>query len=62
VLRVPAAAQGLDVIRLATPTTDAKRLPVILNGASGFLYYVSIAGVTGTKSFSVGDVREAVAR
>ena len=62
VLRVPAAAQGLDVIRLATPTSDAKRLPVILNGASGFLYYVSIAGVTGTKTFSVGAVREAVAK
>jgi tryptophan synthase alpha chain len=62
VLRAPAAAQGLDVIRLATPTTDAKRLPVILDGASGFLYYVSIAGVTGTKTFSAAAVREAVAK
>jgi tryptophan synthase alpha chain len=62
VLRIPAAAQGLDVVRLAAPTTDAKRLPVILNGASGFLYYVSIAGVTGTKSYSAGAVREAVAK
>ncbi|MGD0142531.1 MAG: tryptophan synthase subunit alpha [Rhizomicrobium sp.] len=62
VLRIPAAAQGLDVVRLATPTTDAKRLPTILDGASGFLYYVSIAGVTGTKSFSASAVREAVAK
>jgi tryptophan synthase alpha chain len=62
VLRVPAAAQGLDVVRLAAPTTDAHRLPVILDGASGFLYYVSIAGVTGTKSYSAVAVREAVAK
>jgi tryptophan synthase alpha chain len=62
VLRVPAGAQGLDVVRLAAPTTDAKRLPVILNGASGFIYYVSIAGVTGTKSYSAVAVREAVAK
>jgi tryptophan synthase alpha chain len=62
VLRVPAAAQGLDVIRLAAPTTDARRLPTILDGASGFLYYVSIAGVTGTKTFSAAAVREAVAK
>jgi tryptophan synthase alpha chain len=62
VLRVPAAAQGLDVVRLAAPTTDARRLPAILNGASGFLYYVSIAGVTGTKTFSAAAVREAVAK
>src|SRR5580658_11134073 len=62
VLRIPAAAQGLDVVRLATPTTDAKRLGTVLSGASGFLYYVSIAGVTGTKNFEADDVREAVAR
>jgi tryptophan synthase alpha chain len=62
VLRVPAAAQGLDVVRLVAPTTDAHRLPVILDGASGFLYYVSIAGVTGTKSYSAVAVREAVAK
>jgi tryptophan synthase alpha chain len=62
VLRVPAAAQGLDVVRLATPTTDSKRLETVLPGAGGFLYYVSIAGVTGTKSFEAGDVRAAVAR
>jgi len=62
VLRLPAAAQGLDIVRLATPTTDAERLRTILDGAGGFLYYVSIAGVTGTKSFSEEDVRAAVVR
>ena len=41
VLRMPAAAQGLDVVRLATPTTDAMRLKTVLDGAGGFLYYVS---------------------
>jgi len=62
VLRVPALACGLDVVRLATPTTDAQRLPAILNNATGFLYYVSVAGVTGTKSFSGEDVKRALAR
>jgi tryptophan synthase alpha chain len=61
VLRAPAAAHALDIIRLATPTSDDARLKAILNGASGFLYYVSIAGVTGTKSFSDETVRRAVA-
>jgi tryptophan synthase alpha chain len=62
VLRLPAAAQGLDIVRLATPTTDAGRLPTILDGAGGFLYYVSIAGVTGTKSFAEDEVHAAVDR
>ena len=62
VLRLPAAAQGLDIVRLATPTTDAARLEAVLDGAGGFLYYVSIAGITGTKSFAEGDVRAAVAK
>jgi tryptophan synthase alpha chain len=62
VLRIPAAAQELDVIRLATPTTDQKRLETVLDGASGFLYYVSITGVTGTKSFASDDVRAAIGR
>jgi len=61
VLRAPAAAQGLDIVRLATPTTDAGRLDIILKGAGGFLYCVSVAGVTGTKSFSAADVERAVA-
>ncbi|MBU6297403.1 MAG: tryptophan synthase subunit alpha [Alphaproteobacteria bacterium] len=62
VLRLPAAAHKLDIVRLATPTTDDARLSVVLDGAGGFLYYVSIAGVTGTKSFTESDVRTAVAR
>ena len=57
-LRPHAKATGLDIIRLSTPTTDAKRLPAVLDGATGFLYYVSIAGVTGTKAIDA----EAVAR
>jgi tryptophan synthase alpha chain len=62
VLRVPAAAQGLDVVRLATPTSTDDRLKTIVAGAGGFLYYVSIAGVTGTKDFAENEVRGAVAR
>jgi tryptophan synthase alpha chain len=62
VLRLPAASQGLDIVRLATPTTNAERLKTILNGAGGFLYYVSITGVTGTKSFEEDNVHAAVAR
>src|SRR6188472_274025 len=56
VLRVPAKAQGVDLVRFVTPTTGAARLKSILEGASGYLYYVSVAGVTGTKSFSEDDV------
>ncbi len=41
---------GLDFIRLATPTTDDRRLPTVLQHTAGFIYYVSIAGITGTKS------------
>src|SRR6185437_4454035 len=61
-LRGPANANGLDMIRLATPTADDRRLRTILNGASGFLYYVSIAGVTGTKSYTASDLRKAVSQ
>lgn len=50
----------IHLIRLATPTTDAKRLPAVLDGASGFLYYVSVAGTTGQKSAEVADVARAV--
>ncbi len=56
------SAHGLHLIRLATPTTDAARLPKVLDGASGFLYYVAVAGVTGANAASVTDVAEAVAR
>lgn len=62
VLRAPANAHGIDIVRLTTPTTDGKRLATIASGASGFLYYVSIAGVTGTKDFAEDEVRGAVAR
>jgi len=62
VLRLPAQAQGLNVIRLATPTSDAARIIKILDDASGFLYYVSIMGVTGTKKFDAAQVEAAVAR
>jgi tryptophan synthase alpha chain len=58
----PAQAAGLDFIRLTTPTTDDKRLPKVLNGSSGFVYYVSVAGVTGAGSASIEHVQEAVAR
>jgi tryptophan synthase alpha chain len=62
VLRVPAAAQGVDLVRFVTPTTDAARLKAILGAASGYLYYVSVAGVTGTKSFAENEVAAAVAK
>jgi tryptophan synthase alpha chain len=61
-LRPYAKAAGLDLVRLATPTTDDKRLPIVLEGASGFLYYVAVLGVTGTKSVVSTKVAEAVAR
>ena len=53
---------GLHLIRLATPTTDAARLPVVLNGASGFLYYVSVAGITGLQQAAQDSIDSAVAR
>ena len=61
-LAVPARQAGLDLVRLATPTSDAHRLPKIVDRASGFLYYVAIAGVTGTRSAEATAVHEAVAR
>jgi len=61
-LRLPAKAAGLDLIRLATPTTDARRLPAVLDGATGFLYYVSIMGVTGTKRINPADITAALKR
>jgi tryptophan synthase alpha chain len=53
---------GIDLIRLATPTTDKARLPVVLDGASGFLYYVSVAGITGLQQAAQTSIDEAVAR
>ena len=57
-----AKANGIDFIFLTTPTSDDARLPVILSKASGFVYYVSIAGITGTGSAALGDVERAVER
>ena len=56
------AMDGLHLIRLATPTTDDRRLPAVLDGASGFLYYVAVAGITGQKSADAGDIATAVRR
>ncbi len=58
----PARAHGIDWIRLITPTTDRQRLTKVLKNASGFLYYVSIAGITGTASAQQADVKAALAR
>jgi len=55
-------AAGVHPIRLATPTTDERRLPRVLDGASGFLYYVSVAGITGLQQASGASVEAAVAR
>ena len=57
----PAQAAGIDFIRLTTPTTDDARLPTVLNGSSGFVYYVSVAGVTGAGAATMDQVEEALA-
>ncbi len=61
-LCLPAMEARINFIRLATPTTDAERLPKVLANASGFLYYVSVAGVTGTKEPDVSGVGAAISR
>ena len=61
-LRLPATAVGLDLIRLAAPTSDDQRLKTIVAGASGFIYYVSITGPTGTKQVNPADAAVAVKR
>jgi tryptophan synthase alpha chain len=61
-LCLPAIKAGLNFIRLATPTTDDKRLPAVLANTSGFVYYVSITGITGSASADTAVVGEAVAR
>jgi tryptophan synthase alpha chain len=61
-LCLPAQAAGLNFIRLATPTTDAKRLPKVLTNTSGFVYYVSITGITGAAAARSLDVGPEVAR
>lgn len=61
-LCIPAQAAGLNFIRLATPTTDDKRLPKVLQNTSGFVYYVSITGITGAGEAQAADVAPEVAR
>ena len=61
-LCLPALKAGLNFIRLATPTTDDKRLPAVLANTSGFVYYVSVTGITGAASADSNVVGEAVAR
>jgi tryptophan synthase alpha chain len=55
-------AAGIDFIRLATPTTDAARLPMVLGRASGFVYYVSVAGITGLQQAAQTSIESAVAK
>src|SRR6056297_3234468 len=61
-LCIPAQAAGLNFIRLATPTTDDRRLPRVLTNTSGFVYYVSITGITGAAAAQAADVGPEVAR
>ena len=61
-LCIPAQRAGLNFIRLATPTTDAKRLPKVLQNTSGFVYYVSVTGITGAAAAVATDVAPEVAR
>jgi tryptophan synthase alpha chain len=61
-LCLPTLKAGLNFIRLATPTTDDKRLPAVLSNTSGFVYYVSITGITGAAAPDAGKVSAAVAR
>ncbi|MCW1951480.1 MAG: tryptophan synthase subunit alpha [Octadecabacter sp.] len=61
-LCIPAQAAGLNFIRLATPTTDEKRLPKVLQNTSGFVYYVSVTGTTGAAAAQASDVAPEVAR
>lgn len=61
-LCLPAVEAGLNFIRLATPTTDGRRLPAVLKNTSGFVYYVSINGITGSAAPDAGRVGQAIAR
>ncbi|MEM1376713.1 MAG: tryptophan synthase subunit alpha [Pseudomonadota bacterium] len=61
-LCIPALKEGVCFIRLATPTTDNKRLPAVLENTSGFVYYISMTGITGTAIADTGAVAEAVMR
>jgi len=61
-LCLPAQAAALDFIRLATPTTDDRRLPRVLQNTSGFLYYVSVTGITGAATAQANEVGPEIAR
>ncbi len=61
-LHAPARVAGLDLVSLTSPTSDEMRLPFVLRRATGFVYHVSIAGITGTKSADITDVAKAIAR
>ena len=61
-LCIPAQKMGINFIRLATPTTDDKRLPTVLQNTSGFVYYVSVTGITGAAAAQAGEVGPEVAR
>jgi tryptophan synthase alpha chain len=61
-LAEPAEKNGLDIIRLVAPTTDDARLPIVLKNCSGFVYYVSITGITGTRTASAEDLAAAIPR
>jgi len=61
-LCLPALARGINFIRLAAPTTDDRRLPTVLANTSGFVYYVSILGITGAAAPDIGKVTRAVER
>ncbi len=62
ILCIPAREAGLHFIRLATPTTDPQRLPTVLNRASGFIYYISITGITGAAAPELSAVSQDIAR
>jgi tryptophan synthase alpha chain len=62
VLAPHAAREGLDIIRLVAPTTDAQRLPLVLGASSGFVYYVAITGITGTASATAEALEAAIPR
>ncbi len=61
-LREPAAAAGIDLVKLTAPTSDEARLPKLVESASGFIYHVSITGITGTRSAASGHVAADIAR